>query len=581
MVEAAIIDFNTKVWENILYYQEVFMKKNKKKLCGVLLAMSMTAGLLAGCGGSGSEDGGAGVNPEGSLSQSVENSAESSFNATGYPIVNEPLTLKVMLCIRDTDSLTDPNSMAVVQELEEKTGIHIEWEVIKSGDWSTKTNLMWSSGEYPDIIICSVGSGVDVEEYGVDQHLVIPIDDKLAEYMPTYTGRIAGEDTDPTSNLVASDGHVYAVGYIFAQNICVEQHFFINQEWLETLHLEMPETLDELTDTLRAFKTQDPNGNGEADEIPLEIGLNADSYGLRWLTPMFGIPLSGSRWIYIDNNGDVQFAPTQEGFRQCMEWLHLLYVEGLTDPEIISQDKNTVETKMKGDNIGMFVSWRLKAMAFDDGVAKNGVMFVPPAPEGTTPCFYRYPEQAKAGAYLTCTNEHVEESLRLLDAMLETETMFSLYYGAEGTGDQGTGWEYDENGMINVTNDGSGSGDIKEYLDVNTMFFAPGNYIYSTYNMPEQRIEKIEYCQAYEEAGVVQRYSNAYLGSAHLSSDQRKEMQLKETDIENAVWENVAEFVSKGVTDESWNAFVKLFEDMGVEEYVQTYQKALDELGIK
>lgn len=554
------------------------MKKGKK-LWAAFLAASMMAGMVTGCGSNGAEtESSESVSGEASKESTEGGTKEGSFNAAGYPIVNEPLTLKVMFAIRDTDSLTEPDTMAVVQALEEKTGIHIEWEVIKSGDWSTKTNLMWSSGEYPDILLCPSG-GIDVEDYGVDQHLLIPIEDKIAQYMPIYTERIAGEDNDPTTSLVASDGHTYAVGYMFAQDICMEQHFFINQKWLDTLGMKTPETFEELTDTLRAFKEQDPNGNGEADEIPLEIGLNSGGYGLRWLLPMFGIPLEQNKWIYIDDNGDVRFAPTQEGFRKCMEWMHLLYSEGLTDPELISQDKNTVETKMKGDNIGMFVCWRLKAMGFDDGVAKDSVMFIPPAPEGLKPSFFRYLEQARAGAYLTCTNEHVEESLRLLDAMMETETMFSLYYGEQGSGDEGKGWEYDENGKINVTNDGSG--EVKDYLDCNALFFAPGNYISNSYNLPEQRIEKIEYCQVYEDAGVVQKYSNAYLNMVHLPTDQRQAVELKATDIDNAVWENVATFVSKGVTDENWDAFVKLFEDMEVDGYVQTYQEAFDKMDIK
>ena len=37
-----------------------------------------------------------------------------------YPIVDEPLTLKIMFAIRDTDSMIDPSEMTVVKEFEEK-----------------------------------------------------------------------------------------------------------------------------------------------------------------------------------------------------------------------------------------------------------------------------------------------------------------------------------------------------------------------------------------------------------------------------------------------------------------------------
>ena len=44
---------------------------------------------------------------------------------------------------------------------------------------------------------------------------------------------------------------------------------WINKEWLDKLGLAVPTTTDELYNVLKAFKTQDPNGNGKADEIPL------------------------------------------------------------------------------------------------------------------------------------------------------------------------------------------------------------------------------------------------------------------------------------------------------------------------
>ena len=44
---------------------------------------------------------------------------------------------------------------------------------------------------------------------------------------------------------------------------------WFNYDWLEKLGLEEPQTTEELYEVLKAFKTQDPNGNGKANEIPL------------------------------------------------------------------------------------------------------------------------------------------------------------------------------------------------------------------------------------------------------------------------------------------------------------------------
>lgn len=553
----------------------------KKKALALMMAAALAVSALAGCGSSSKTTSATGTASgetaaeSGAAGDTAAAQADGNFNETGYPIVKEPITLKVMIAIRDSDSLTDFDEMPGVKRLEEETGIHAEWEVIKGSDWKTKLNLAFASGEYPDVILATNGEGqLDDEEYGVTQGIVIPLDDLIDQYMPNFVERRDAEDNDPTTSLVASDGKIYSVGYLVGQNINTNQHYFINQEWLDALNLETPANVEELTEVLRAFKTGDPNGNGEADEIPLEMGLDIGFNGIRYMLPLFGLPCDPDKWIYIDDDKKVQFIATQDGFRDCMEWLHMLYEEGLVDPEIVSQDFNTVETKLKEGNVGFFTAWRLVAMAYDEGVASNSVLWMP----DSSASLYRYLELCRPGAFVTSSNQNVPATMRWLDALLETDMMFSLYYGEQDAG-EGLGWIYDENNKITVTNDGSA--EVKNYIDCNTLFFAPGKYLSETFNMPEQRTEKTEYCEKYDTAGIIQKYSNDYLDMAPLTSEQLQDSSLKETDINNAVVENIAAFVTAGVTDDSWNSFVSMFDGMGIADYVQMYQDAVDTMGLE
>lgn len=560
----------------------------KKKVVAMMLAAMLAASTLAGCGngsGGGATDTGAaqdssageaGAQTEGGQAQTdagESGGAVENFNETGFPIVNEPITLKVMQGIRDVDSLTDPSEMPAIQRLEEETGIKLEWEVVKGADWPTKLNLMFASGEYPDVII-TPNTEVDQEEYGVSQQLLIPLNDDLtSKYMPNYTERREAEDSDPCAALAASDGNKYSIGYMVGQYINTSAHFFINQAWLDNLSLETPKNVEELTEVLRQFKAQDANGNGDAsDEVPLEMTLNDGYTSVRYMLPMFGVPASPGKWIHLDNDKKVQFTPVQEGFRNCMEWLHTCYEEELLDPEVISQDSNTADTKLKEDLSGFFTVWRLKAMGYDDGVAKTCTLYTP-QDEGV--CMYRSIEKAKPGVFLTATNQYVPQTLRLIDAMMETETMYSLYYGEKDATD-GTGWEYNDEGKVRTLM--MGDIDIKNFLDCNAPFFGPGKYIDSVFEWPEQRVEKTQYCQIYDDAGILQTYSNDYIDMAPLTSEQLQANALVETDIDNAVKENMATFITDGVTDESWNAFVSLFDGMNVADYVSVYQTAIDSM---
>ena len=124
----------------------------KKKAVALLLAAAMAVTSLAGCGSSaGSGESAASEGAAGTEAGSASSEeASSNFNAEGYPIVNDEITLKVMLAIRDTDTMIAPEEMPAVQRLDELTGIKTEWEVIKGSDWNTKLNLMFASGDIPD-----------------------------------------------------------------------------------------------------------------------------------------------------------------------------------------------------------------------------------------------------------------------------------------------------------------------------------------------------------------------------------------------------------------------------------------------
>ena len=535
----------------------------KKRIISALMCLSLMAFTFAGCGSESTEI----------ADDEVATASSENFNETGYPIVNEEITLKVMIGIRDQDTLIDPSEMPTIQAIEELTGINIEWEVVKGSDWETKLNLMFASGDMPDIIISSQ-STVDYEEYGVTQGLLVSLDDYYEQYMPNYTERLANEETDPTISLVASDGNKYCVPFLFAQDINDNCPFFINQTWLDTLGLDMPTNTDELLDTLRAFATEDPNGNGEADEVAFEMCLEHGWNGICNVLPLFGIPADTDSWVYLDDNGDVQFAPTQDGFRECMEWLHTAYAEGLLDAEVVSQDSNTMMSKLAAGNVGFCYAWRLGGMGYEDGVEADCTLFTMDGIKMNTTLELC---NAQKGVFFTSSNEHLAESLRLIDTFLDTEYMWSLYYG-EKDNEDGAGWSYNDDGLIEIY--ASDSDEAKDFLDCNAPFFAPATYASSVYVRPETRDEKTAYCRTYDELGLHQVYSNTYFDLAALTSDQQQELTLIETDIDNAVDENVANFIINGVTDDSWNSFVTIFENMGIDSYVETYQTAIDDLDL-
>ena len=63
-------------------------------------------------------------------------------------ITDEPITLKVFASVKP--NVEDMATNLQTLWYEEATGVHIEWEVPSSADFSTKLNLSLASGDYPE-----------------------------------------------------------------------------------------------------------------------------------------------------------------------------------------------------------------------------------------------------------------------------------------------------------------------------------------------------------------------------------------------------------------------------------------------
>ena len=107
----------------------------------------------------------------------------------------------------------------------------------------------------------------------------------------------------------------------------------INTTWLDNLGLDVPTTTTEFRDVLRAFKTGDPNGNGIADEIPLELDFDNNRVGLpNGAYGAFGMPVY-YELTYVDDEGTVHYAPIVDNYRRCLTYYRDLFREGLVDPD--------------------------------------------------------------------------------------------------------------------------------------------------------------------------------------------------------------------------------------------------------
>lgn len=218
---------------------------------------------------------------------------------TTMPIVEEPITMTMMIGL-DTSRGYDPADNAVFKYLEEVTNIHWDFIVVDRSSWTERLSLMWASGDMPDMIYNGV-SGNDLLLY--TGTLILDLKPYLEEYAPNFWNlyqnnadvRLAVDlPTGKIGSFVWTNMEIEA-----GAGQCPNEILYINQQWLDALGLEMPQTVDEYYETLVAFRDKDPNGNGEQDEIPL-APRNA-STDLSKLQPLMGF-MSDTNNLYLDGD---------------------------------------------------------------------------------------------------------------------------------------------------------------------------------------------------------------------------------------------------------------------------------------
>ena len=124
----------------------------------------------------------------------------------------------------------------------------------------------------------------------------------------------------------------------------MSQKLWIYQPWLDALGLEMPQTTEEFEQVLLAFKEQDPNGNGEADEIPLSTTIDVEGWQNGPLDLFFmnsflynpGEDATGP-WLILQDGQVTPVYNTPE-WKEGLKYLHRLYAQGLIDPQSFTQD---------------------------------------------------------------------------------------------------------------------------------------------------------------------------------------------------------------------------------------------------
>lgn len=373
------------------------------------------------------------------------------------PISEETITLSLFsqLDSKASVSIGTMEDNYTMQYYESISGVHIQFFHPSSAtSIGEALNVMISSGEYTDLIgsIMNASDGLDTL---IENDVILRLNEYIDQY-GYYLSQVFEEYPEFYTQVLTYEGNIglYPTSRLDPSTRYFES-FVIRQDWLDTLGLEKPTTVDEWYTVLKAFATRDPNGNGQNDELPF-VGNSNEQMGVYRLGSLFGFNACFYKeYACSILDGKVTFAANAPQFEDYVTTMAQWYAEGLLDPEYASTDATSWQEKVLSDLGGCFYgkmnggigtllgSYDYENRDPDFNLEPIGYAVTE---DGNSYDFYSQEIFDQGGIAISTACEHVKEAIQWMDYMYSEEGQIMCSFGEEGVT-----FEYDDQGVPHYT----------------------------------------------------------------------------------------------------------------------------------
>ena len=448
------------------------------------------------------------------------------------------------------------------ERMQGKTGISFQYTQYSEFDkWTQRKEEIKNNDNLPDVLFKAELSASEVRDL-YQAGRIIDLAPYLEQYAPDLW-KLLEEHPDWKKAIMLADGAIPALPAI--NTLQNNDAMWINTTWLKKLKLEAPTTADELTEVLRAFKTGDPNGNYQQDEIPLGfVGM----WELRFLAHAYG--MIDNDYYISEKDGKVTSSLTSEENRAFLTWLHQMWEEGLLDSTGFSTNDNLrqITDENKAIPYGLLLS--TTPLTILPQKALEQYTLLEPLSYNGTKVYRDFAGDLVRGTFaITSACKEPEKLVAWVNTLYTQEGSLMAYYGLEGeeyiwNGNGYWEWNYplqtvaDE---ILATHTISEGGTAPSWVDAD----------FQTKYMDEATRNVVEALQNLKQYSVIP-YPPVTLNA---------EDEAKVTEIQN----NLSRYVEKAMacfvtgdtelTDENWEEFCRTVEEKGLQEMIGIWQKAI------
>ncbi|MDR1687936.1 MAG: extracellular solute-binding protein [Clostridiales bacterium] len=472
--------------------------------------------------------------------------------------------------------------------LEEQTGLRIEmtWLPSEDAEQIARQQLQAKQG-LPDAYVGfgnrNIFQNPNIQRYG-ELGLILPLNRYIEEYGVNLK-ELFNElpEHNIKSMMTSADGNIYSMPGFSSSAITKYQRFmWVNKNWLEELNMNVPTTTAEFREMLAAFRDNDPNGNGIADEIPM--AGTEDAYGKQpydYLVNAFVYNDKDNAYL-IPENGVLSFAPVKDEWREALTYLRFLFDEGLYSPLCFTQNDQQFRQLANDprDILGAFLSPGITFTALQNSpeVMARYVGIGPLLGPGGVRLSTVFASLPKPNGVITSACRYPEEVFKLFDLMLSEEACLMGRYG-----EQGVDWHFAGQGevsifgtpaTIHITNQLWNTTQNKHLMQIAPYVSRPK---FSGGVTWDGNTSDGEYMNAQAALKYADSDPAEHVTALIFTPEEEAAVQEIRADIEARVRVTAAAFITGErdiKSDTEWELYLREFEDLGLAEFLKAAQVA-------
>ena len=568
----------------------------KKRIVSLLLASALLSALMAGCGGTG-----AGASADSSAApavseqeqtsapaptaapqtDSVEESAEEASTSEPaaqfapyewpLPLTEDGATFSISMMINPqlASYFAGYEDNPSWQEYSKRTGVNFEFQNISAMNIGEQYNLMFASGDYPDIMHSGLSYYSSGPDSAVNDGVIVDLAPYLEEYAPNYLYWI--DKVDGFANITTDEGYRPGFVHILDTPSITRSGPVTRGDWMEALNIDTPNTIDELHDMLLAMYRE--------YGAQCEFDASASAFSGAWGTNLTISTFPSVSYPIYQVDGQVVYGPVTDEAKDYLKTMKSWLDEGILYKDFATRTSNFGTLSDFAAGVFSYYNGDTDALAtanayFTDPNATIVALPYAVRQEGDVIPFDGYHTSTSTltgqGTFsITSSCPDVELAVSVLDWRYSEEGSFLFNYGIEGIS-----FEYDANGEPQYTD-----------LIVKNENGLSATWLAAVYMDEYGYVEKYT---KFDSQMTQQQLEAREIWSDHVESlyDLPKALTLtaEESELFSKNMADIASYTSESILkmltgemdiDQDYGTFVDTIYSMGLQDCIDCYQAAL------